>query len=195
MCLCLLHSLAVGPVVSIALADRGNEHFAALNSASLKPRSGAHSPVRAFKAFQSNTKMRQNRQSDRAELGVSVLLTQTQPLTVSDPQAIDSAPARCRGSGHRPGNADVLEEKQELNKASRFVTIATWCHRCTAQPWASADAGELLRPPERAEPTPKCIQLGATGQSDHWKMCVTPSKGTTRRFCQILQCSSLYTAR
>lgn len=80
-----------------------------------------------------------------------MLLTQTQPLTVSDPQAMDSAPACCRGSGHQPGNADVLEEKQELNKASRFVTIATWCHRCTTQPWASADAGELLRPPERAE--------------------------------------------
>lgn len=151
MCLCLLHSLAVGPVVSTTLADRGNEHFAALNSASLKPRPGALSPERAFRSFQSNTKMRQNRQSDRAELGVSVLLTQTQPLTVSDPQAMDSAPACCRRSGHQPGNADVLEEKQELNKASRFVTIATWCHHCTAQPWASADAGELLTPPGQPE--------------------------------------------
>lgn len=148
MCLCLLHSLAVVPVVSTALADRGNEHFAALNSASLKPRPGT---VRAFRAFQINTKMRQKHQSDRAEPGVSVLLTQTQPPTVSDPQAMDSAPACCRRSRHPPGNADVLEEKQELNKASRFVTIATWCHGCTAQPWASADAGELLRPPEQAE--------------------------------------------
>lgn len=96
----MLHSLAVVPVVSTALADRGNEHFAALNSASLKPRPGACSPVRAFRAFQSNTKMRQNYQNDRAELGVSVLLTQTQPPTVADPQAMDAAPACCRRNKH-----------------------------------------------------------------------------------------------
>lgn len=160
----------MGPVVSTTLADRGNEHFAALNSASLKPRPGALSPERAFRSFQSNTKMRQNCQSDRAELGVSVLLTQTQPLTVSDPQAMDSAPACCRRSGHQPGNADVLEEKQELNKASRFVTIATWCHRCTLSPGPQQMLGScsgLQGSQSWGNPNSKFIPFEATWHADH----------------------------
>lgn len=124
----------------------------------------------------------------------------SQPLTISDPQASDSVSTCCRSSRHLPGNADVLEEKHELNKAFRFChhsyvvlplqASAFVFSRSLAICWAVG----MLRPAQR----------GGSRQSHsvlqppqaHWALQplevvkrAKPNKENIRRFCQLSLCN------
>lgn len=149
-------------------SQRGNKHFAAYWILPYnKTRTNAYSTAECFKSLL-KAMQRRNKVSSEIELSCGCLCCSyksiRQPLTISDLQAFDSVSTCCRSSRHLPGNADVLEEKHELNKAFGF------CHhsyvvsplqgsalvfsRCFAICWAA----EMLRPPQsrgsQGNPTP-----------------------------------------